>query len=274
MVREAAKRTLNQRHFDVQLIGGLVLHQGKIAEMMTGEGKTLAATLPAYLNALSGRGVHIITVNDYLARRDAVWMGQIYKALGLSIGCLTHEAAFLYDSDYVSKNQEAPEIENKLDKERDALGSFKIAQEFLRPISRKEAYLADIIYGANHEFGFDYLRDNLSLKLADQVQRPFNYAIIDEIDSILIDEARTPLIIASPDAQSSEYYKIFARIVEGLKPEEDYSVDEKQKPSTLARKESIRLKNTQAPKYLRTGKFLPGSLSGRIIKSQNSFSPR
>ncbi|MEK7574048.1 MAG: preprotein translocase subunit SecA, partial [Patescibacteria group bacterium] len=152
LVREAAKRTLNQRHFDVQLIGGLVLHQGKIAEMMTGEGKTLAATLPAYLNALSGRGVHIITVNDYLARRDAVWMGQIYKALGLSIGCLTHEAAFLYDSDYVSKNQEAPEIENKLDKERDALGSFKIAQEFLRPISRKEAYLADIIYGANHEF--------------------------------------------------------------------------------------------------------------------------
>src|SRR3989338_4670256 len=278
LVREAAKRTLGQRHFDVQLIGGLVLHQGKIAEMLTGEGKTLAATLPVYLNALNGKSVHVVTVNDYLARRDAVWMGQIYRMLGLSVGCLTHEAAFSYDPDYISKNQETPEIENQtssikkdLDKERDILGGFKVIQEFLRPISRKEAYLADIIYGTNHEFGFDYLRDNLNLKLTDQVQRPLNYAIIDEIDSILIDEARTPLIIASPDIQSSEYYKIFARIVEGLKPEEDYSVDEKQKTATTTQEgiskveKILKLQNLYGPESFYLVHFLEESLKAKAL---------
>ena len=180
LVREASKRTLGQRHFDVQLIGGIVLNQGKVAEMLTGEGKTLAATAPAYLNALSGKGVHVITVNDYLARRDAVWMGQIYNALGLSISCLTHDNAYLYD----------PTYSNEKDKERDIVGSFKVVQEFLTPVSRKEAYLADIVYGTNHEFGFDYLRDNLAYSSDMQAQRGFHYCIIDEVDSILIDEAK------------------------------------------------------------------------------------
>ena len=177
LVREAAKRTLKQRHFDVQLMGGIALHEGKIAEMRTGEGKTLAATSPAYLNALTGRGVHVITVNDYLARRDAVWMGQIYDSLGITTACLVHEQAFLYDPSYVKNADE--------DKERDEIGSFKVFQDFLRPVSRKEAYLADIIYGTNHEFGFDYLRDNLAYGLEQQTQRGFYYAIIDEVDSIL-----------------------------------------------------------------------------------------
>jgi len=233
LAREAAKRTLNQRHFNVQLMGGIVLHQGKISEMMTGEGKTLAATAPAYLNALSGKGVHIITVNDYLARRDAVWMGQIYRALGLSVSCLTHESAYLYDPDYVSQNQEASEIKNELDKERDVVGDFKVVQDFLRPVSRKEAYLADITYGTNHEFGFDYLRDNLAYDASQQVQNGHNYAIIDEVDSILIDEARTPLIIAAPDAQSSEFYKTFANVVTHLQKEDDYLVDEKMKSVSI-----------------------------------------
>ncbi|MEK7555294.1 MAG: preprotein translocase subunit SecA [Patescibacteria group bacterium] len=220
LTREAAKRTLNQRHFDVQLIGGIVLHQGKIAEMLTGEGKTLAATAPAYLNALTGKGVHIITVNDYLARRDAVWMGQIYYALGMSVGCLTHESAYLYDPGYV----------NEKDKERDILGGFKVIQDFLKPISRREAYQVDILYGTNHEFGFDFLRDNLAYRLEDQAQsNKYNYAIIDEVDSILIDEARTPLIIAAPDAESSDYYRIFSKVVERLQKDEDYAVDEKMK---------------------------------------------
>ncbi len=233
LTREAAKRTLNQRHFNVQLMGGIILHQGKIAEMMTGEGKTLAATAPAYLNALSGKGAHVITVNDYLARRDAVWMGQIYRALGLSVSCLTHDAAYLYDPDYISQNQEAPETKDELDKERDTMGAFKVVQDFLRPVSRKEAYLADITYGTNHEFGFDYLRDNLAYDANQQVQRGYNYAIIDEVDSILIDEARTPLIIAAPDAQSSEFYKIFANVVTHLQKEDDYLVDEKLKSVSI-----------------------------------------
>lgn len=260
LVREAAKRTLNQRHFDVQLRGGLALHEGKIAEMLTGEGKTLAATLPAYLNALSGRGAHIITVNDYLARRDTVWMGQIFHFLGLKVSCLVHDAAFLYDLD-----------EKSLDQQRDILGSFKVFPEFLRPISRKEAYFADITYGTNHEFGFDYLRDNLNLRLIDQVQRPLNYAIIDEVDSILIDEARTPLIIASPDAQSSEYYKIFARIIEGLKPEEDYLVDEKQKSVNITQEginkveKILKLKNLYGPENFQLVHYLEVSLKAKVL---------
>ena len=223
LVRETAKRVLSQRHFDVQLMGGIILHQGKIAEMRTGEGKTLAATLPAYLNALTGKGVHVVTVNEYLAKRDAVWMGQIYHALGLKTACLIHEGALLYDPNY------KPEVGHSqlLDKERDTTGSFLVQEEYLRPISRKEAYQADITYGTNHEFGFDYLRDNLAHKLEDQVQKERYFAIIDEVDSILIDEARTPLIISAPDKESSEYYKVFARIVRNLQKDVDYLVDEK-----------------------------------------------
>ncbi|MCD6410640.1 preprotein translocase subunit SecA [bacterium] len=226
LVREASKRTLKQRHFDVQLIGGIALHQGKIAEMKTGEGKTLAATLPAYLNALLEKGVHIITVNDYLAKRDTVWMGQIYYALGLSVGCITHEEAFLYDPTYQPN-------EGERDKERDEVGGFKIVESFLRPVSRKEAYLADITYGTNNEFGFDYLRDNMAYNPAQRVQRELNYAIIDEVDSILIDEARTPLIISAPDTESSQMYQEFARIVPRLDPEKDYEIHEKEKAVTL-----------------------------------------
>ena len=223
LVREAAKRSLKQRHFNVQLIGGIVLHQGKIAEMKTGEGKTLAATLPIYLNALNGKGVHVITVNDYLARRDAVWMGQIYYALGLSVGCIVHDTAFVYD----------PEYQEAKDKERDTLGSFKVVESFLKPCSRKEAYLADITYGTNNEFGFDYLRDNMVYDLSQRTQREYNFAIIDEVDSILIDEARTPLIISAPDTESSKWYQEFSRIIPKLDTQTDYEIDEKMKAVTL-----------------------------------------
>ena len=222
VVREAAKRTLGQRHFDVQIMGGIVLHQGKIAEMKTGEGKTLAATLPLYLNALEGKGCHLVTVNDYLARRDTVWMGQIYHFLGLSVGCLNHEQAFLYDPDYKKPSEEK-------EKMRDELGSFYVVEDFLKPCSRKEAYLADITYGTNNEFGFDYLRDNMVYNSFDEVQRGFHYAIIDEVDSILIDEARTPLIISAPSGERAEEYYTFARIAEKLKRDIDYTLDEKQR---------------------------------------------
>ena len=226
LVREAAKRTLKQRHFDCQLIGGIVLHQGKIAEMKTGEGKTLTATSPLYLNALEGKGCHLVTVNDYLARRDTVWMGQIYHALGLSVGCLNHEQSFLYDPDYKKPAEEK-------EKMRDELGGFYVVEDFLRPCSRKEAYWADITYGTNNEFGFDYLRDNMVYEVSQQVQRGFNYAIVDEVDSILIDEARTPLIISAPDMESSKWYQEFARIIPRLDPKTDYQIDEKMKVSTL-----------------------------------------
>jgi len=234
-VREAAKRTLNQRHYDVQLMGGIVLHQGKIAEMKTGEGKTLAATLPLYLNALIGKGAHLITVNDYLARRDTVWMGQIYHLLGLSVGCINHEQSFLYDPGYVTSGQ-ADNSNGERDELRDELGSFKVVQTYLRPVSRKEAYSADITYGTNNEFGFDYLRDNMAHSLGQMVQREHDYAIIDEVDSILIDEARTPLIISAPDAESPKLYEQFARIVPQLKKDTDYNVDEKMKAATLTDK--------------------------------------
>jgi len=226
LAREAARRNLGQRHFDVQLMGGIVLHQGKIAEMKTGEGKTLTATLPVYLNALAGLGVHLVTVNDYLARRDCVWMGQVYFALGLTTGCINHDQSFLYDPEY-KKAQETG------DTMRDNLGSFHISQDFLRPCSRKDAYAADITYGTNNEFGFDYLRDNMVYRLEDQVQRPPYFAIVDEVDSILIDEARTPLIISAPDEESSKWYQDFARIIPQLKPEDDYKVDEKDRAATL-----------------------------------------
>ncbi len=245
-VREAAKRTLNQRHFDVQLIGGVVLHQGKIAEMKTGEGKTLTSTLAVYLNALSGQGAHVITVNDYLSRRDTVWMGQIYNALGLTVGCINHDSSFVYDPSHIEKDQP-----------RDEQGSFKVFHEFLRPVTRREAYEADITYGTNNEFGFDYLRDNMAYSLDQMAQvHPHthfgpesgdslnkskvsvgagghNYAIVDEVDSILIDEARTPLIISAPDTESGELYKTFARVVPNLKENEDYNIDEKLKAVTI-----------------------------------------
>jgi len=223
VVREAARRTLSQRHFDVQLIGGMVLNSGAISEMKTGEGKTLVATLSAYLNALTGKGVHIVTVNDYLSRRDAVWMGQVYDFLGLSVGVINHEASFLYDSSIVQG----------LDKERDITGGFKVVHEFLRVCTRREAYAADITYGTNNEFGFDYLRDNLEYKPESLRQRDFNYAIVDEIDSILIDEARTPLIISAPSRDAEAVYKQFAALVSTFKENEDYTVDEKKKAISL-----------------------------------------
>ncbi|MEK7182382.1 MAG: preprotein translocase subunit SecA [Patescibacteria group bacterium] len=224
VVREVSKRTLRQRHFDVQLMGGIVLHNGNIVEMKTGEGKTLAATLPAYLNALTEKGVHIVTVNDYLARRDAVWMGQIYYFLGLSIGVINSDASYLYDPKYEKQGD---------DKERDEFGYFKVVHDFLRPCTRREAYEADITYGTNNEFGFDYLRDNIAYKKNETRQREFNYAIVDEIDSILIDEARTPLIISATTTESEDLYKKFADIANKMKKDEDYEVDEKLKATTL-----------------------------------------
>ncbi len=221
-VREASKRTLGQRHFDVQLHGGIVMHEGGIAEMRTGEGKTLVATLPAYLNALSGKGVHVVTVNDYLSRRDAAWMGQIYDALGLSVGVIGHEASFLYDP-----------LHTEADASRDAQGAYKVAIEFLRPASRRDAYKADITYGTNNEFGFDYLRDNIEYDARNLRQRGWNYAIVDEIDSILIDEARTPLIISAATVDSEDLYARFATIARDFIAETDYKLEEKHRSVVL-----------------------------------------
>lgn len=232
-VREASRRTLGQRHFDVQLIGGMILHNGDIAEMRTGEGKTLVATLPAYLNALTEKGVHVVTVNDYLSRRDAVWMGEIYHALGLSTGIINHESSYLYDPSHVPQETLAEE-----DRERDELGAFKVMHDFLRPVSRHDAYAADITYGTNNEFGFDYLRDNLEYEPEKLRQRlpqkgGYNFAIVDEIDSILIDEARTPLIISAPVAEAESLYSRFSEIAGKLIKDEDYTVDEKRKAIEL-----------------------------------------
>jgi len=210
------------RHFDVQLVGALVLNNRGIAEMKTGEGKTLVATLPAYLNALWNKGVHIVTVNDYLARRDAVWMGQIYSALGLSVGVINHDSSYRYDPAH-----------SEADAKRDAEGSFRVVYEFLRPSTRREAYEADVTYGTNSEFGFDYLRDNIAYSQNELRQRGHHFAIVDEIDSILIDEARTPLIISAPAGDSGDLYRTFTKIASQLKPEEDYTVDEKRKAIQL-----------------------------------------
>src|SRR3989344_3751714 len=228
-VREASRRTLGQRHFDVQLIGGMMLHRGDIAEMRTGEGKTLVATLPAYLNGLAGKGVHIVTVNDYLSRRDAVWMGEIYCALGLSVGVINHEASFIYDPSHVSAESLAEE-----DVTRDQVGSFKVMHDFLRPCTRREAYAADITYGTNNEFGFDYLRDNLEYEPTNLRQHTYHFAIVDEIDSILIDEARTPLIISAPVSDAESLYGRFTQIAETLSPDEDYEIDRKHKQIQLS----------------------------------------
>ncbi len=222
LVREAAKRTLGQRHYDEQLIGGVILHRGKITEMRTGEGKTLVGTLPAYLNALNGKGVHVITVNDYLARRDAVWMGQVYAHLGLSVGVINQTGSYLYDAQHVES-----------DAMRDSQGAYKVVYDFLRPCTRKEAYAADITYGTNNEYGFDYLRDNIEFEVQNLRQREHAYAIIDEVDSILIDEARTPLIISAPAQDSENLYTIFSQIAARLNPETDYVIDEKLKSATL-----------------------------------------
>jgi len=233
VVRETAKRVLGMRHYDVQLKGGAVIHSGKIAEMRTGEGKTLVATLPAYLNALEGKGVHVVTVNDYLAKRDAVWMGQVYDFHGLSVGIIQNQrVTFVYDSKQTAELAEGSES----DKERDESGSYKVEDEYLRPATRQEAYRCDITYGTNNEFGFDYLRDNMVQRFSDMVMRPgseMHYAIIDEIDSILIDEARTPLIISAPAQEATEKYYEFARYVKQLSEETDYNVDEKMRSATL-----------------------------------------
>ncbi len=223
LVREAGKRTLGKRHYDVQLIGGIVLHEGKIAEMRTGEGKTLVATLPVYLNALAGNGVHVVTVNDYLARRDATWMGEIYAFLGLSVGIINDQnTSFIYDPTH-----------EELDQERDEKGAFKVVQQFLRPVTRKDAYAADITYGTNSQFGFDYLRDNLVAEKEQIVQRAHAFAVVDEVDSILIDESRTPLIISSPVADSENLYKTVTKVASQLERDTDYTVDEKQRAIQL-----------------------------------------
>ena len=225
-VREAAKRTLGQRHYDVQLIGGMVLHEGSIAEMRTGEGKTLVATLPLYLNALTGRGVHLITVNDYLSRWQASWMGQIYAYLGLSVASIQHDQALLYDTEY---KPEAEEVE-KLEAETQG---FVLDVKHMRPIARKAAYEADITYGTNNEYGFDYLRDNMVFEMRQMAQRDLYFAIVDEVDSILIDEARTPLIISAPDTDPTDKYYDFAKFVGQLDQETDYTVDEKRRATSL-----------------------------------------
>src|SRR3989475_7490517 len=214
VVREAARRSIGLRPFDVQLVGGIVLHQGKIAEMKTGEGKTLVAVLPLYLNALEGTGAHLITVNDYLARRDAGWNAPIYQALGMSVAVIGHEMSLLYDPDYLDETHPDPRLQH------------------LRPITRGEAYQADITYGTNSEFGFDYLRDNMAVDLTQCVQRGLNFAIVDEVDSILIDEARTPLIISGQAQESTEKYYQYAKLIPRLGAD-DYTVDEKTKSAAL-----------------------------------------
>jgi preprotein translocase subunit SecA len=231
VVREVAKRTLNERHYDVQLIGGFALCRGQIAEMRTGEGKTLTSTLALYTNALTGKGCHLVTVNDYLARRDCVWMGQIFHFLGLSVACIQQQESFIYDPDYKLGDQTL--AEEMADEERDLMGSFEVKEDFLRLCSRREAYEADITYGTNNQFGFDYLRDNMAPTLDQTVMRELNFAIIDEIDSILIDEARTPLIISAPAEKSNELYLRFAQIISTLKENVHYNVDEKMRASTL-----------------------------------------
>jgi preprotein translocase subunit SecA len=231
VVREASKRALKQRQYDVQLMGGLVLFRGAIAEMRTGEGKTLTAVAPLYARALAGKGCHLVTVNDYLAKRDAVWMGQVFHALGMTTGVIQHAASFLYDPDYVAAKPEAADTETE--EEELETESFRVHMDKLRPCTRREAYAADVTYGTNNEFGFDFLRDNMAPTLEMCVQRGQHFAIVDEVDSILIDEARTPLIISAPAEKSDDIYYKFATIMRGLKPEEDFALDEKLRTANL-----------------------------------------
>ena len=250
LVREASRRTLGMRHFDVQLIGGIVLHQGKISEMKTGEGKTLVAALPIYLNGLTGFGAHLVTVNDYLAGRDALWMGPIYKLLGLKVGVINHEISYLVEWEEPGRAEKAINenlsvwpneysgMEIPKEKNLDALAAY---QTRLVECTRKDAYRADATYGTNNEFGFDYLRDNMKFSLDDYVQRGHHYAIVDEVDSILIDEARTPLIISGPSEESTQLYYEIDSIVKKLKKESDYTLDEKTRQVTPSEEGSTRV---------------------------------
>jgi preprotein translocase subunit SecA len=256
-VREASSRRIGQRHFDVQVLGGVVLHQGKISEMKTGEGKTLTSTLPLYLNALTGEGAHLVTVNDYLAKRDAQWMGPIYHSLGLSIGVLQHDTAYVYDP---TANLDNPSL------------------RYLRPATRRDAYAADITYGTNNEFGFDYLRDNMVQDLANAVQRrdtAHTYAIVDEVDSILIDEARTPLIISGPAEETEDVYRTFARIVPRLAPDLDYVVDIKHKSVSLTDEgaskieKALGIKNLYDPQNFRLTRFVDAALKAGSLYNRD-----
>ena len=252
VAREAAKRVIGERPYDVQLIGGMVLHEGNVAEMKTGEGKTLVATLPTYLNALEGKGVHVVTVNDYLAQRDAGWMGQVYDFLGLTTGVIINEASFVYDKDYDNEHHDDPRMRK------------------LRPVSRKEAYAVDITYGTNNEFGFDYLRDNMVNDVDLLRQRELNFAIVDEVDSILIDEARTPLIISAPAAENPDNYYTFAKIAAKLVPE-DYVLDEKRRSVALTDEgvekvqKLLGIKNLYTPDHVRSVYHMDQALRAQTL---------
>lgn len=252
LVREASTRTLGMRHFDVQLIGGMVLHEGKVAEMKTGEGKTLVATLPVSLNALEGKGVHVVTVNDYLAQRDASWMGELYDFLGLSVGVIVNEASYIYDPKFDNESHEDEKMRR------------------LRPATRKEAYNADITYGTNNEFGFDYLRDNMVNEVDLLRQRDLNFAIVDEVDSILIDEARTPLIISAPAAENPEAYIQFAKIAAQL-TDEDYETDEKRRSVSLTDsgidkvEKLLNMKNLYTPEHSRAVYHMDQALRAQTL---------
>lgn len=275
VVREAARRTLGQRHYDVQLIGGWTLFQGKIAEMKTGEGKTLTATTAAYTRALEGRGVHIVTVNDYLAVRDADWMGQVYYFLGLNVGCVQHEAAFVYDADIEStRRKEAQEKAEAAVNSTESQGYEALItadMNHLRPVSRKEAYAADIVFGTNNEFGFDYLRDNMAVQEQDRVQRSLHYAIIDEVDSILIDEARTPLIISAPAEEATSQYYMYAQLVATLQKETDFTLDEKMKACSLTDEgiakveKALKIENLYVASGLRVVHHVEQALKARAL---------
>ncbi|MBI1800039.1 MAG: preprotein translocase subunit SecA, partial [Chloroflexi bacterium] len=250
-VREAAVRAVNMRHFDVQLLGGMVLHQGKIAEMKTGEGKTLVATLPLYLNALTGKGVHLVTPNDYLSKFGVQWMGPVYHRLGVSVGVIQHESAFVFDPDYAHQDAR---------------------YHHLRPVAhRREAYGADITYGTNNEFGFDYLRDNMTWDDSERVQRDLHYAIVDEVDNILIDEARTPLIISGLADEATDLYKKFAALASTLRAEQDYEVDEKHRNVTLTEagiekvEKRLGIDNLYAPEHLEMTPYLDQALKAHVI---------
>lgn len=266
VVREASMRARDQRQYDVQLIGGIALHKGSIAEMRTGEGKTLVATSPAYLNALTGKGVHIVTVNDYLSRRDAVWMAPIFALLGMTVGVVNSQnTSYVFDPSHKTPEQEGTED----------LSAFKVLYEFLRPATRREAYHCDITYGTNNEFGFDYLRDNLATNVGDIVQRPHYYAIVDEVDSILIDESRTPLIISSAAEESEDLYKTFADISKKLIIDEDYTVDEKLKAVSLTdtginkAEDLLGISNIYTEKGIKYVHHLETAVRARALYEQN-----
>ena len=264
-VREVARRGLGQRHYDVQIMGGVVLHRGQIAEMKTGEGKTLVATLPVYLNSLTAKGVHVVTVNDYLARRDPVWMGPIYHGLGLSVGCLQHDGAFLYD----------PEVDEPATPSSPAERGVQGGMKFLRPVTRAEAYQADITYGTNNEFGFDYLRDNMALDLSQRVQRELNYAIVDEVDNILIDEARTPLIISGPAEEPVQLYYTFAKLVPRLELEEDYTIDDRTRAISLTQEGISKMErwtktsNLYDPENFHLVHYIENALTAQVMKNRD-----